>query len=284
MHNISQPELSIPDLFKGDLQLTAPPTIYLELQKIIGDPNKSLNDAAFIIEKDAALAIRLLKIVNSAFYGFPSKISSIDRAINLIGIKELQSIILSTTAIEKFSNLPGELISMRAFWAKNIRCALIAQKIDHYLAKEYSDSIFICGILHNIGQLVFFRRIPELARETSLMVQAHEHPTDLDEIQCEIDVIGFDRFQTGAELCKLWKLPGLISESIRLHAFPNNRETYHKLASIIRIANAYSTSTTDYNNSDTAINSLGFTAFEMSEIIEKTNEEFEEIFNVFYNS
>ena len=135
MPNISQQELSISDLFKGDLQLTTPPNIYLELQKTTDDPTKSLADAAFIIEKDATLAIRLLKIVNSAFYGFPSKISSIDRAINLIGIKELQSIILSTTAIDKFSNLPGELISMHDFWAKNIRCALIAQKIDHHLSK-----------------------------------------------------------------------------------------------------------------------------------------------------
>ncbi|NOR69641.1 MAG: HDOD domain-containing protein [Methylomarinum sp.] len=282
MLNTSQQELSIPDLFKGDLQLTAPPNVYLELQKITSNPTKSLADAAFIIEKDAALAIRLLKIVNSAFYGFPSKISSIDRAINLIGIKELQNIILSTTAIDKFSNLPGELISMHDFWAQNIRCALIAQKIDHHLNKEFSDAIFICGILHNIGQLVFFSRIPELARETSLRLQTLDHPTDLGEIQCEIDVIGFDHFQTGAALCNLWKLPELITESIRLHAYPDNTGPYHKLASIIRLANTCST--IDSNCCDDAINNLGISAFEISTIIESTHEEFEDIFKVFYHA
>ncbi len=277
-----QPDLSISDLFKGDLQLTAPPNIYLELQKTISDPKKSLSDAAFIIEKDAALAIKLLKIVNSAFYGFPSQISSIDRAINLIGIKELQSIVLSTSAIDKFSNLPGKLISMHDFWEKNIRCALIAQKIDLHLSKEFTDSVFICGILHNIGQLVFFRRIPELARETYLMLQAQDNPTDVDEIQCETAVIGFDHYQTGAALSELWKLPAVIIESIRLHPYQNNIEPYHKIASIIRLANAYSTmDNTHYNG---IINTLGISPSNMERIIESTDEEFEEIFNVFYHN
>ncbi len=280
MLNTQNNDLAISDLFKGDLQLASPPNIYFELQKTVEDEKKSLADAAFIIEKDATLTIRLLKIVNSAFYGFPSQIASIDRAINLIGTKELQSIVLSTIIMDKFSNLPGELISMRDFWARNLKCALIAQQIDLNLGKEFSDSVFVCAILHNIGQLVFFRRIPELAREVSLILMAKENLADTDEVIAEQNVIGFDHYQTGAALTSLWKLPQIITDSIRLHTYPNQEQDHYKIASIIRIADCLSKNDTDCSNEMT--NSLGISSSDMSSIIENADQLFAEIFKVFY--
>lgn len=273
-------DLSISDLFKGDLQLGSPPNIYFELQKTIENPNKTIVDTAFVIEKDAALAIKLLKIVNSAFYGFPSKIASIDRAINLIGTKELQNIVLSTVVMDRFSDLPSDLISMHDFWARNLRCALIAQGIDQHLEKQYSESIFICGILHNIGQLIFFSKIPELATNVSLMLNAEENPTAIREIELERNIIGFDHFETGATLTKLWKLPDIITESIRLHPFPGSTEDYSKLASILRTADCYSK--LDDITSETVTSDLDIPASDISDIIEQAYDQFEEIFMVFY--
>lgn len=280
MTNTIKHNLSISDLFRGDLELASTPNIYFKLQETIDDPTKSLVDAAYIIEQDASLTIKLLQIVNSAFFGFPSKISSIDRAIGLIGSKELQSIVLSTAVIESFSDLPGELISMHDFWARNLRCALIAKGIDELLGKEFSDSIFVCGILHNIGQLIFLRRIPELAREVNLTLQAQDEPTDLDEISIENEIIGFDHYQTGAALTKLWKLPELITKSIQLHTFPDNTETYHKIASIIRLAD--SSSKMDLSFSDTEISNIDISIDDMTKIIDHAHEEFEEVFKFFY--
>jgi len=275
-----QNELSISDLFKGDLQLSSPPNIYYEVKKVIEDPRKSTADAAFLIEKDAALAMRLLKIVNSAFYGFPAQIASIDRAIPLIGTKELQSIILSTVVIDRFSDLPGGLISMHDFWARNLRSALIAQEIDSHLGNEYADSIFICGLLHNIGQLVFFRRIPELARKVNILLMSHENPSDTDEISMEEKIIGFNHYQTGSALCKLWKLPDIISESIRLHPYPDNTETFFKIAAIVRLADCYSKIEKEYCH--IVINSLDISPNDMTEIIDTAYEKFDEIFRIFY--
>jgi HD-like signal output (HDOD) protein len=280
MSNTTKHNLSISDLFRGDLELASTPNIYFKLQETIDDPTKSLVDAAYIIKQDASLTIKLLQIVNSAFFGFPSKISSIDRAIGLIGTKELQSIVLSTAVIESFSDLPGELISMHDFWARNLRCALIAKGIDEFLGKEFSDSIFVCGILHNIGQLIFFRRIPELAREINLSLQAQDEPTDLDEVKIENEIIGFDHYQTGAALTKLWKLPELITKSIQLHSFPDNTETYHKIASIIRLADSYSKM--DISFSNTEISNIDIPLDDMAHIIDHAHEEFEEVFKFFY--
>ncbi|SHE21104.1 HDOD domain-containing protein [methanotrophic endosymbiont of Bathymodiolus puteoserpentis (Logatchev)] len=274
--------LTIADLLQGDVQLASPPNIYFELQKVSEDPNKSLADAAFIIEQDAALSLKLLKIVNSAFYGFPAQITSISRAITMIGIKELRSIVLSTVIIDKFSNLPGDMINMHDFWARSLRCALIAQELDKHLSNEFSDSAFLCGLVHNIGQLVFLLRIPELARKSFLAFQAQEgQQSALTEIDIEKSLIGFDHFQTGAALTKLWNLPDLITDSIRLHAYPDNTGIYHKLASIIRVADTYSRIDLDWSN--LGQNNLGMSIDEISMILDTTHEKFEQIFKVFYH-
>jgi len=272
-------KLLIADLFRGDLHLSSPPTVYFQLQKIIEDPCKSIADAAFIIEKDASLSLKLLKIVNSAFYGFPSKVTAINQAINLIGTKELQNIALSTIVIEKFSDLPGGLMSMHDFWKRSLRCALIAQGIDRFLGNRFAQSVFICGILHNIGQLVFFRRLPELSREINLMLEAQEYILNRDEVKTEQSIIGFDHYQAGAALTKLWKLPEIITQSISLHTSIDTIDDYQEIASIIRLADYYSK--LDSINYEITDSHLGISAVNMSAIIEQSLEELDEILKVF---
>jgi HD-like signal output (HDOD) protein len=275
-----QHDLLISDLFKGDLELTSTPNVYFQLKKIIDNPVKSLADAAFVIENDPSLSIRLLKIVNSAFYGFPAKIASIERAMGLIGAEELQNLVLGTVVIDRFMKNPTSLMSMSDFWARSIRCGLIAQKIDVFLGKEFSETIFICGILHNIGQLVFFRKIPKLAKEVHLLIESKENPTDMDEVDFEHQVIGFDHYQTGVELTKLWQLPEVITKSIQLHTYPDNVEKYHKLASIIRLADNFSKM--DTFSTDLSSNNLKISDEALGDIIDDAYDDFEEVFSFFY--
>ncbi|MGZ8161430.1 MAG: HDOD domain-containing protein [Methylobacter sp.] len=273
----SSSDLQIADLFRGDLQLTTPPNLYFELQNVLDDPNKSLMDAGFIIEKDPALSIRLLKIVNSAFFGFPAQIASIRRAITIIGVRELQNLVLGTVIIDKFSSLPGGLLSMHDFWARSVRCALISKELCIYKKNKIDiDSIFICGLLHDIGQLVFYRRIPVLAREIGLLVEA----TGTDEIQAEINLIGFDHYHTGAALARLWNLPEIIIETIGQHCRPEYTGIFSGAASITRIANhlcKMDTESTPLNNFCKDI-----PANDLCNIIDKTHAQFEEIFKFFY--
>ncbi len=275
-----QTDLTISDLLKGDLQLTSPPGVYFELKKAVDDPNSSMADAAFIIEKDAALALRLMKIVNSAYYGFPSKIKSVERAMTVIGTIELQNLVLSTVIIERFSNLPGNLLSMHDFWARSLKCALISRELDAYLGGRYRDASFLCGLFHDIGQLVFLRRIPELAREVEMLRQARDDFRFEDESVLEVDVIGFNHFEAGAVLCRLWNLPELIVESIRLHNFPDHTGQHYVIAAIARLANYYCK--LDFGHDGVIANSLGISSVEMALILEKSLDQFAEIFGLFY--
>jgi HD-like signal output (HDOD) protein len=276
----SLPALTVSDLLRGDLQLASPPSVYFALKAIIDDPTKAPQDAAFVIEDDAALAAKLLKIVNSAFFGFPSQIASIAKAITLVGTRELQNLVLASVIIERFSDLPGQTFSIHDFWARNLRCALLTREFDAELGRKYADSAFLCGLIHNIGQLLFYRRIPVLAREVDLMLQSKMQADAMDEVLIEQRVIGFDHFQAGAELCRLWKLPEVIVESIRLQAFPDHIGPYADIAAMVRLANYFAKVEQAYDA--TIANSLGLTAEQISFIIDKTHEEFETIFKVFY--
>ena len=276
---ISTTNLTISDLLKGDIKLASPPTVYLALQKVIDDPTKTVRDAAEIIESDASLAMRLLKIVNSAFYGFPSQISAISTAITMIGVRELQNLVLATVVIERFSDLPGQLFSINDFWAKNLRCALVARELDNLLGKIYTDTAFLCGLVHNIGQLVLYRRIPMLAREVDLLVQSLPEE-ELDIPAIEERVIGFDHYAVGAELCRLWKLPEIVVESIRLHRYPDYFGNYAQLAALVRFAQYFSH--VEHHYDPISANGFELSSDQISLVMDKMHDEFEVIFKLFY--
>lgn len=276
----SLPVLTVTDLLRGDLQLGSPPSIYFALKTVLDDPNKTSNDAAFVIEHDAALTTKLLKIVNSAYFGFPSQVASIARAITLVGSRELQNLVLASVIIERFSDLPGQTVSMHDFWARNLRCALLTRAFDAQLGGKYADSAFLCGLVHNIGQLLFYRRIPVLAREVDLLLQSRKHVDSMDEALIEQQVIGFDHFQAGAELCRSWKLPQVVSDSIHLHVFTDHTGPYADIAAIVRLAN--SLAKIDHPYDATIANGIGISTERIGAIVDNINEEFEAIFKVFY--
>lgn len=271
--------LEISDLLRGDLQLTSPPNIYFEIQKTVANPNKSITDIGYIIEQDPALSIRLLKIVNSAFFGLPRQISSIKHTITIIGVRELQNLILATVIIDKFSSLPGRLLSMKDFWARSLRCALISKELCIYRNnKNDLDSMFICGLLHDIGQLVFYCRIPELARQIGLLVESGS----VDEIEAEEDILGFNHYQTGAELVRLWGLPEIIAETIHQHTEPDYTGVFADAASIIRTAN-YLCRIDEYST-HLNISCNNIPADDLSDIFDKVHSQFEAIFKFFYST
>jgi len=119
-----------------------------------------------------------------------------------------------------------------------------------------------------------------LAREVDLLLQSKVQADALDEVRIEQRVIGFDHYEAGAELCRLWKLPEVIIETIRLHAFPDHTGPYADIAAIVRLSNYFGEMGTPY---DAVIaNGLNLSTEQIGLIIDKTNEEFEAIFKLFY--
>jgi HD-like signal output (HDOD) protein len=143
------------DLIGKDNELVfSLPTIYFELQAALNDPNKTFQDLGDIISFDPALSARLLKIVNSPFYGFPSKIDTISHATSIIGRDQLTDLALATLVIYQFRGIPNNLFNMEKFWRHSMACGVVARSIAEFRGEKNVERFYLAGILHDIGRLV----------------------------------------------------------------------------------------------------------------------------------
>jgi HD-like signal output (HDOD) protein len=225
--------ISIKDLFAGSVQLASPPELFARLSEIIDAPEATLTDAADVIERDPSISARLIKIANSAFYGLPAKLVSVRQAISLIGYQETRDLVLATLVVDRFPPIPEDLMSMRQFWSLSVRIALIAKLMTarHPEGRRLGAS-FICGLLHEVGRLVIYQRIPEPARDALLLVKT-EHVTELE---AERRVMGFDHYQVGGELARRWRLPEVIQLTIETHEQPALAGIYREEAQLVALS------------------------------------------------
>jgi putative nucleotidyltransferase with HDIG domain len=217
------PVITVRELLAGDVKLASPPESFVRITALLDDPRHNLQDITRLIEQEPGLSARLLKIVNSAFYGFPARIATVAKAITVLGNQELRDLVLATLVIERFSSLPNGLMSMRQFWMYSIRCALFARFLaDRHPEGKRLQPVFICGLLHDIGRLVIYHRLPELAR-AAVLLSRHEQ---LTEQAAQRRVIGLDHYRVGAELARQWRLPEIIAVTIERHDAPTEASQF----------------------------------------------------------
>ena len=211
-------------LIKDSLELFSLPDIYFQISEMINDSRFSVQDIGKVIGRDPALTVRLLKIVNSSLYGFQSRVDRVSRAITIIGIEELKNLVLATSVVTKFRAIPSELVDMTDFWLRSVRCGMIAKFLAIESAVLHRERLFLTGLLHDIGSLVFYYKLPEKALK--VLVEA-EHNRYLV-AGLEQEIIGFTHAELGSVLVKSWGLPESLHESIGHYLSPEMAQV-HKL-------------------------------------------------------
>lgn len=221
------------DLVSAVSDIVSLPETVLRVNEMVDDPRSSAADIGEVIRQDPGMAARLLRIANSPFYGFPSYIDSVPRAITVIGTEELRDLVLATSAIEVFSDFPNELVSMETFWRHSLRCAVIARILAAHMHESNVERYFTAGLLHDIGYLIIYKEIPELAQ------QALNHSNQNRDIAhiVEQEIIGFDHGAVGGELLRQWNLPSILSEAVEFHHTPRFAKLHPKEVAIVHIAN-----------------------------------------------
>lgn len=208
------------ELIRGKIKLPSLPAIFNQISEAINDPRSSATHVANIIRKDSSLSARLLKIVNSAFYGFPSSIDTISRAVAIIGTKELSMLALGISALKVFQDMAPDLIDMKSFWKHNIACGMIAQIISSYHKNSITERFFLAGLLHDIGRLIMFKSCPVESKEALLRARR----TNSLLYQTEKEVMGFNHAVIGGLLLKEWKLPMMLETSVTHHHTPTTSQ------------------------------------------------------------
>lgn len=228
---------SVAKLVQGVSGLVTLPHIFVRINQLVEEPGSSIADIAKAVSQDPSFTVRLLKVANSPFYGFPSTIDTAAKAVSVIGTSQIRSLALSMSIAKSFENLPNELVSMDNFWRHSLYCGMIARILAKRTRKCDPEAVFTAGLLHDIGELVIFSRMPEQAREALLLVL--DSIDDLPVNEAERQIIGFDHAQVGMELAHQWKLPPLLVECIGYHHSVGDAKLYPREVALVHLANIF---------------------------------------------
>ena len=203
------------DLVKDIKGLVTLPDVYLRITRLIDDPRSSTADIVKAVSQDPSFTIRLLRVANSALYRFPSAVDTVAKAVSVIGTSQISNLALSMSVASSFDGMLNELVSMPNFWRHSLYCALISRHLARVAGRCDPDALFTAGLLHDIGELVIFNRLPEPAKAALLLVL--DSQDELPVYQAERQIIGFDHSEVGGEMARQWNLPPLLEECIAHH-------------------------------------------------------------------
>ncbi|MGR9051898.1 MAG: HDOD domain-containing protein [Gammaproteobacteria bacterium] len=208
------------------------PEIAIQVNELLHSSEPSLAELEELILHDPALTATLLKIVNSAYFGFPKKIDTVSRAICIIGLKELRNLVIAISVTTRFKGIPAELVDMDVFWFHSITRGVLARIIGKRMNHIDRERFFIAGLLSSIGKLIFFSQFPVESAEILRSKDQGEHAMTAEEER----IFGFNYAELGAELLKEWRLPPSIWEMIANQLDPLNAKYSKEDACILNIA------------------------------------------------
>lgn len=207
------------------------PSIAMEVNKMLRDYDTSINKLAQTIEKDQAMVPRILKLVNSAFFGFRSKISSISHAVVLLGFNTVRNAVVSLSIINAFSGDKKSLegFDITKFWNHSVAVAVISRYLAEKTRLQPLDDFFTGGLLHDIGKIVLFQHFHDFFKK--VWISAREN--DLSFYNAEKKEISITHARIGGYLAKKWQLPESLVDVIQYHhALSKNANDFNLLMTV----------------------------------------------------
>ena len=195
-------------------QLKSLPQVFEQLQTVISTPDHTSADVDAVLSTDPALSARLLKIVNSAYYGIPRQIGDILSAIIILGEDDLRNMVVATSLAKTLDHCEG--LDIKKFWRRSLLTGLLARAIGRQRKHKYSERLFVAGLLADVGQLILYQDKPELHEK----IVSHSQEFDQELHATERELIGFCHADVGTILTKQWQFPSMISEAIEAHHQP----------------------------------------------------------------
>lgn len=208
------------------------PEVCLKLRAALDDPACDFARVAAIVKTEPVLAARILRIVNSALFGFAARIDSIDRALMIMGTQQLNDLVMADTAVSRCRKLSFQGFDMTAFWRRSVDCAVTARLLALECNVLDGERYFLLGLLHDIGHLVLWCN--DSAQMQAIFAEHDQRGESL--ITLERRKLGFDYAQVGAALLHTWHLPEASVAAIGRHPHPQVAKDYPLETAIVHIA------------------------------------------------
>src|SRR6266513_2059526 len=245
------PQQLVQQAIKKITAIATLPEVTSKIIEIVEDPKSTAAELHKIVSHDPALVTRILKVVNSAFYGLPGQIGSIERAIVLLGLNAVKNLAVAASLGQLFRGVKlCEGFTAKDLWTHCIAVGITARYIAKQMKVPIADEAFLAGMIHDVGLLVSLQVMPEKLRQVCEKAKApNSNFCDL-----EREAMGMDHQQLGAALCDQWKFPRSCQRVAGYHHRPfqlsdNNRH----LVSIVHVADTL-VATANHGFNLTAIN------------------------------
>jgi putative nucleotidyltransferase with HDIG domain len=231
---MNTPDIRIKRITESIISLPTLPSVVSKMIELVDNPKTSASSLARLIYTDQALTARILKLANSAYYGFSREISTVNMAIVVLGFNTVKEMGLSLTVLEVFKDSSGnDLFDISRFWQHSIACGsasrMIAKKFRYHLVSE----AFVAGLIHDIGKLILKQY---MHKEFGEIIEKTSHgEMSLDE--AEKQTVGATHSRIGAWLAEKWNLPGIIVDCIEHHHDPWEAGIDPVIVAIVSVAN-----------------------------------------------
>jgi len=209
------------------------PTILFEVNRLLEDINTSAKKLSDTIGKDQSMVVKILRLVNSAFYGFRSKISDISNAVVLLGFNTVRNSIISVSIIKAFSgknDLKG--FDITGFWKHSIAVAVTSKRLAEKCRVEAPDNCFVAGLIHDIGKLILSQYFQDLFTKVWITSQKE----NLAFYEAEKKEISVKHPMIGSFLAKKWQFPDYLVDTVKCHHAVRKTVSNYELLLIVHAA------------------------------------------------
>jgi HD-like signal output (HDOD) protein len=222
------------DLAASTATLLTLPDVYLRVRRVVEDPDSYLTDMVNAISVDPGITARLLRLVNSAYFGVVEPVDNIRKAVNLLGMRPVHDLVLATALTSTLAGGSNTVMDMRDFWVRSVCRGSYSRLLARHARPADGDTLFVHGLLSEIGHQVMYMQIPQVCRLALDHARASGRPL----AEVETEMLGFNYADVGGELLRAWAMPAGLVTAVRCQTDPAAAEEFRFETTIVHVAGA----------------------------------------------
>jgi HD-like signal output (HDOD) protein len=267
------------EMVAGCRNLVSLPESCMKIRTVLEDPEHSREDLAELIQFDPSLSARVLRIVNSAYYGLPNRISQISSALGIIGEHDLNNLILVTSITQTMEKVSVPELNLQKFWAHSLMNGVLSRQIAQCCLPRQKEQLFVAGLLLDVGQLVMYRNAPGFREEVVTRACQRVEP----EFVIEQALIGFDHGEVGGVLASLWHFPEMLIDTVKNHHQVERSNGYELECKIVNQADCINSQLeSEVEIEDLQDLPMLLEKGDTQEIVQESQQQFQEVYEAFF--
>ncbi|RKY83959.1 hypothetical protein DRQ09_09300 [candidate division KSB1 bacterium] len=267
--------VDIKEIIKDEKELPSLSVVAAKVVSMATSDDVSASQIAETIKKDPALTAKILKVVNSSFYGFRKQITTLSQAIAILGLSAVRTLSLCISVLDRFPKKSDDSFNYQSFWERSLASAVASKIIAGKLGEKETEEAFLAGLMQNIGGLIFAKYYPE--EYAKILEEHYTLGTPIREM--EKRKWGIDHAEIGNVLSTKWSLPEILTKSIRYHHSPeeakDESEKIRRTINIVHLGDIIASIIYDVNKKS----NLTLLREKVSQYFQFSEEDIDEIMN-----